>query len=234
MVQTTSALSIFLIATGATAFAPLPSSHSINSRKATSSSPAGTAIRPIQPIAPQLSASPLEVVDETTSASDDAFANYQATEEQTTIAIKDLVIGSGYTVGETSESQLLQVKYSARLLGSKFTAKIREFDIPNMVFPTNQSRILPGLEEGLQGMKVGGKRLVKVPPNKGYGDSWYRGVVAPNSHLEFDVELKNIAQTPGEEFMMKLEQFGVERAVGAAACLAYLAVSPMLEKSGIL
>ncbi|KAL7462324.1 hypothetical protein ACHAXS_002704 [Conticribra weissflogii] len=234
MVQTTTAtaLSIFLLATGATAFAPVSSSRTVSRNAVTRSSRPIRAIQP--PNSSRLFASPLEVVDESTSTSDDAFDDYQPTDEQTAIAIKDLVVGSGYTVGGTSESQLLQVKYSARLLGSKFTAKIREFDIPNMVFPTNQSRILPGLEEGLRGMKVGGKRLVRVPPNKGYGDSWYRGVVAPNSHLEFEVELKNIAQTPGEEFMMKLDQFGVERALGAAACLAYLAISPMLEKSGVL
>ena len=103
-----------------------------------------------------------------------------------------------------------------------------------MVAPTGQQRILPGLEEGINGMKVGGRRLVRVPPNKGYGDNWFRGVVPPNSHLEFDVTLVNVADGPVDEFKMKLEQFGVERAAGAAVCLAYLAISPMLEKSGIL
>lgn len=58
------------------------------------------------------------------------------------------------------------------------------------------------------------------------------GVIPPNSHLEFNVELLNIAQNPGEEFMMKLEQFGVERAAGAALCFAYLAFSPILQKNG--
>ena len=82
-------------------------------------------------------------------------------------------------------------------------------------------------------MKVGGRRLVRVPPNKGYGDKWYRGVVPPESHLEFDVTVVNVADGPVEEFQMKLEQFGVERALGAAVCFAYLAFSPLIEKSGI-
>lgn len=55
----------------------------------------------------------------------------------------------------------------------------------------------------------------------------------PNSHLEFDVEVLQVAQSPGEEFMMKLEQFGVARAIGATVCFAYLALSPILEQKGI-
>jgi hypothetical protein len=48
--------------------------------------------------------------------------------------------------------------------------------------------------------------------------------------LEFNVELMSIAQNPGEEFKMKLEQFGVERAIGATVCFAYLALSPLFEQ----
>ena len=78
-------------------------------------------------------------------------------------------------------------------------------------------------------MKVGGKRIIRVPPSKGYGSEWYKGTIPPNSHLEFDCELTNIAQTPQEEFMVQLENFGVGRAIGIATCLGFLAVSPFLE-----
>ena len=100
-----------------------------------------------------------------------------------------------------------------------------------MVFKTGEQRCLPGLEEGLKGMKVGGTRKIKVPPNRGYGDNWFRGVVPPNSHLEFDAELLKVAENPGEEAMMKLEQFGVGRAIGGGLCFLYLIVSPFLEGS---
>jgi hypothetical protein len=119
-------------------------------------------------------------------------------------------------------------------MNSKFTANLKQFDTPNMVFQSGEQRILPGLEEGIVGMKVGGRRLVRVPPNKGYGDRWYRGVVPPDSHLEFDVTVVNVADGPLDVIKMKLEQFGVERAVGASLCLAYLAISPFLEKNGVL
>lgn len=170
------------------------------------------------------SSSTLEVVEDGEA---DAFDSYVPNDEQKTIAIRDTKIGTGYTVGE-ADNQLLQLKFTAKFVDGKFTATIKEMDVESMVFKTGEERCLPGLEEGIQGMKVGGMRKVKVPPNRGYGDKWYRGVVPPNSHLEFDVELLTIAQSAGEEFKMKLEQFGVERALGAGACLAYMAFSPMI------
>lgn len=173
----------------------------------------------------------LEVVEE--GESDDPFDLYKPTDEQKEIAIKDISVGNGYTIGET-EGQLLDIKFTAKFVEGKFTANIKEFDVSSMVFKTGEERCLPGLEEGIQGMKLGGQRKVKVPPNRGYGDSWYRGVVPPNSHLEFDVTLMKIAQSPGEEFQMKLEQFGVERAIGGGVCFLYLALSPILEKNGYL
>jgi FKBP-type peptidyl-prolyl cis-trans isomerase len=206
-----------LILHGACAFAP--SSSSSHPRKQYQSTK-------LNQMFPETAA--LEIVDEAADSSD-PFESYQPSDAQKTIAIKDTKIGSGYTVGE-ADSQLLQIKFTSKFVGGKFTANIKEFDVPSMVFKTGEQRCLPGLEEGIQGMKVGGIRAVKVPPNKGYGDSWYRGVVPPNSHLEFNVELMSIAQNPGEEFKMKLEQFGVERAIGATVCFAYLALSPLFEQ----
>lgn len=176
--------------------------------------------------------SALEVV-EGEGTSTDPYDSYKATDEQTEVAIKDISTGSGYTIGD-DDSQLLQISFNAKFVESKFTANIKEFEVPSMVFKTGEQRCLPGLEEGIQGMKVGGVRKVRVPPNKGYGDNWYRGIVPPNSHLEFEVTLQNIAQSPGEEFMMKLEQFGVGRAIGATVCFAALALNPILEKNGII
>ena len=79
-----------------------------------------------------------------------------------------------------------------------------------------------------QGMKVGGKRTIKIPPNKAYGDQWYKGTIPPNAHLQFECELLNIAETPQEEFMEELNKFGIGRAVGITLCVGYLAVSPFL------
>ena len=212
MIRLALMLQIFL--GGVAAFAPMMTS-SIQRYQST-----GTELNQMFP-----ASSGLEVVDETST---NPFDSYKPTEEQKDIAIKDTIIGSGYTVGE-ADAQLLEIKFTSKFVGGKFTANIKEFETPSMVFKTGEQRCLPGLEEGIQGMKIGGKRSVRVPPNRGYGDNWYRGVVPPNSHLEFDVELLTIAQSPVEEFQLKLKQFGVERAIGATVCFLYLALSPMFE-----
>jgi len=171
----------------------------------------------------------LEVVDEDAPA--DPFDAYQTTAEQMTVAIKDTKAGNGYTVGE-QESQQLKLKYTATFLEPNPGA---QFDFSeNFICKTGQNKILPGFEEGLKGMRVGGKRTIRIPPNMGYGDQWYKGTIPPNSHLQFECELTSIAQTPQEEFMESLNNFGVGRAIGITVCVGYLAVSPFLQQSGII
>ena len=225
MVRSTTLLVVPLLLNGVGAFAPSSSiqRYQCSPTKMNSS-----------PAAP-LEAAPLEVVNEEdgSAASSDPFDTYTATKDQKSIATRDLSVGSGYTVG-SDDAQLLKISFTSKFVESKFTANIKEFDTNDMVFKTGEQRCLPGLEEGLKGMKVGGTRLVKVPPNKGYGNNWYRGVVPPNSHLEFKVTVDKIAQSPIEEFQMKLEQFGYDRAIGSSLCLGYMAFAPMLHEKGIL
>ena len=63
-------------------------------------------------------------------------------------------------------------------------------------------------------------------------DNWYRGVVPPNSHLCFEVEVLKIAESPLEEFDMKLTEFGKPRAAAAAFLTTYLALSPFIHLPG--
>lgn len=171
----------------------------------------------------------LEVVDEDAPA--DPYDDYKTTAGQTTVAFKDTAVGSGYTVGEVPNQQL-KVKYKATFLEPNPGA---QFDFSDsFICKMDQKSILPGFEEGLKGMKVGGKRTIRIPPNKGYGDRWYKGTIPPNSHLQFECELLKIDQTLQEELMTKLDNFGVGRAIGITVCLGYLAVSPFLEKAGII
>ena len=75
-------------------------------------------------------------------------------------------------------------------------------------------------------MKVGGKRIIRIPPNKGYGDKWFKGTIPPNSHLEFTCELTDLASTPQEMFMVQWKNFGIARSAGIVFCVGYLALSP--------
>ncbi|MBL6801038.1 MAG: FKBP-type peptidyl-prolyl cis-trans isomerase [Synechococcus sp. BS307-5m-G37] len=104
------------------------------------------------------------------------------------LRITDLVVGTG---AEASSGQTVVVHYRGTLEdGRQFDASY-DRGTP-FSFPLGAGRVIKGWDEGVQGMKVGGKRKLVIPPDLGYGTRGAGGVIPPNATLIFEVELLEV------------------------------------------
>ena len=104
------------------------------------------------------------------------------------LEITDLVVGTG-AVAETGKS--VAVHYRGTLTdGTEFDSS-RKHGAP-FSFPLGAGKVIPGWDEGVKGMKVGGKRKLVVPPDMAYGERGAGGVIPPNATLVFEVELLDV------------------------------------------
>ena len=74
--------------------------------------------------------------------------------------------------------------------GRKFDSSLDRRD--PFVFPLGHGHVIRGWDEGVAGMKVGGKRTLIIPADMGYGARGAGGVIPPNATLVFDVELLEV------------------------------------------
>ncbi len=106
----------------------------------------------------------------------------------------DVAVGSGGTVAQSGNR--VRVRYTGWLTNNKF------FDTsvggPPLEFILGQKAVIDGFDEGIRGMRPGGKRRLIIPPSLGYGSQPVTNnagvvVIPANSTLIFDVELLTVS-----------------------------------------
>lgn len=100
----------------------------------------------------------------------------------------DLKMGEG---GEAANGKIVEVHYVGWLEnGTKFDSSLDRRQ--PFSFRLGAGQVIPGWDEGVAGMKVGGKRRLLIPPALGYGARGAGGAIPPNATLIFEVELLGV------------------------------------------
>ena len=105
------------------------------------------------------------------------------------LQIEDTQEGSGAVA---QAGQKVSVHYTGTLYpsGEKFDSSLdrgQPFE-----FQLGAGQVIKGWDEGIQGMKIGGKRTLIIPPQMAYGEGGFPPVIPPSSTLKFEVELLGI------------------------------------------
>jgi len=108
------------------------------------------------------------------------------------LQITDSKIGTGATPqpGQICVMHYTGWLYQGGAKGKKFDSSLdrgQPFE-----FPLGKHQVIPGWDEGVASMKVGGKRTLIIPPELGYGARGAGGIIPPNATLIFDVELLDV------------------------------------------
>ena len=102
---------------------------------------------------------------------------------------EDLVIGNGARAEAGND---VVVHYVGRMAnGKQFDSSVSRRD--PLDFSLGAGDVIRGWDEGIQGMKVGGKRRLTIPPALAYGSHGLAGVIPPEATLVFEVELLEVS-----------------------------------------
>jgi peptidylprolyl isomerase len=108
------------------------------------------------------------------------------------LEIVDLEVGSGpvATSGKLAIVQLVGKLPDGRAFSNTYETK------RPLRFLLGKAQVVPGFEEAVLGMRVGGRRRAIVPPKLGYGEKGFGTIVPPDSPLSFEIELVAVRDRP--------------------------------------
>jgi FKBP-type peptidyl-prolyl cis-trans isomerase len=107
---------------------------------------------------------------------------------QEELIVEDLTVGNG---DEAVSGKSVTVHYTGTLTdGTKFDSSV-DRGAP-FTFALGTGEVIPGWDQGVAGMKVGGKRKLTIPSSLGYGESGAGDVIPPNATLIFEIELLKV------------------------------------------
>ena len=110
----------------------------------------------------------------------------------TELVTEDIVVGDG---DEAKEGDTVKVQYVGALFedGTEFDASWQgEEPGQAFEFTLGGGQVIPGWDEGVAGMKVGGRRVLVIPPELGYGAQGSPPTIPPNATLVFVVDLEEV------------------------------------------
>lgn len=112
----------------------------------------------------------------------------QPTFSESGLQFVDIEVGTG---DPCQPGQTVEVHYTGWLAdGTKFDSSLDRGQ--PFIFVVGGGQVIAGWDEGVAGMKVGGKRRLILPPELAYGEAGRPPVIPPNAQLTFDVELLDI------------------------------------------
>jgi len=108
----------------------------------------------------------------------------------TELVIKDIKKGKGDAArnGQNVSVQYVGALYKDGTVFDNSWDRGQPFE-----FPLGQGQVIPGWDQGVAGMKPGGRRLLVIPPDLGYGEAGAGGAIGPNETLVFVVDLEKVS-----------------------------------------
>ncbi|OMQ15364.1 peptidylprolyl isomerase [Modestobacter sp. VKM Ac-2676] len=106
------------------------------------------------------------------------------------LVVEDVVVGDG---AEAVEGTTAEVKYVGAFYetGEEFDSSWNQGEDYTIPVPLGQGRVIPGFEQGIEGMQVGGRRVVTIPSDLGYGPSG-QGPIPGDATLVFVIDLVEV------------------------------------------